>query len=137
MVRFDPFREIEELQERLSRAFGGQASDNRTWAPPVDVVETEQGLQFAVYLPGVDPEKVEVSSDQSTLTVKAEREAEKPEGASYHRMEGLYGTFVRSFTVPQSFELAKVQARFKNGVLYLEVPKAESAQPRRIQVHIG
>jgi HSP20 family protein len=136
MVRNDPLREIEELQERLMRAFGVPAQGRSVYAPPVDVTEDNQGLHFAIYLPGVEPDQVEVSTEQSTLTVRAERPLAKTEGVTHHRLEGLYGTFVRSFSVPPTFDLARTQARFRHGVLHLDVPRSESAQPRRVQVHV-
>ncbi|MER3479992.1 MAG: heat-shock protein Hsp20 [Meiothermus sp.] len=137
MVRFDPFREIEELQEQLFRSLQASRNDNRTFAPLVDVLEDAQGLHFAVYLPGVDPQKVDVQAENNTLTIKAERPFEKPENANQYRLEGTYGTFIRSFTIPNTYDLSKVTANFKHGVLYLDVPKAEAAQPRKIEVHVN
>ncbi len=135
MMRFDPFRELEELQERLARAFGG-SEGRRTYAPPVDVMEDETGLHLQVYLPGVEPEKVEVVAEEGVLAVRAERPLEKKEGVTYHRLEGAYGAFARSFNVPSTFDLAQVQARFRHGVLYLFVPRAEATKPKRIQVQV-
>ncbi|MFD3005773.1 Hsp20/alpha crystallin family protein [Thermus tengchongensis] len=137
MVRFDPFRELEELQERLARAFGATPQQGpRVYAPPVDVLEDEAGLHVLVYLPGVDPEKVEVVAEEGVLSVKAERPFEKRENVTYHRLEGPYGTFARNFNVPSTFDLSRVQARFRHGVLHLLVPKAEESKPKRIQVQV-
>lgn len=136
MVRFDPFKEIEDLQERLFRGYTNRP-ETRTFAPMVDVMEDGSGLHFAIYLPGIDPEKVEVNTENNTLTVKAERPFVKPEGANQYRLEGTYGSFARSFTVPSTFELAKAEANFKNGVLYIDLPKAEAAQPRKIEVRVN
>jgi len=138
MMRWDPFKEIEELQERLGRGLGvGRgARGEQTLAPLVDVWEDEHGLHFAVYLPGIDPDKVEVTAEEETLTVKAERLFEKQENVAYHRVEGPYGTFVRSFSIPSVYDLGKVAAKFKNGVLYLSVPRAEETKPRKIQVEV-
>ncbi|GLV48384.1 heat-shock protein Hsp20 [Thermus sp. LT1-2-5] len=136
MVRFDPFRELEELQERLARAFSPQGQGPRVYAPPVDVVEDTEGLHLLVYLPGVEPEKVEVVAEEGVLSVKAERPLEKQEGITYHRLEGPYGTFARSFNVPSTYDLSRVQARFRHGVLHLLVPKAEATRPKKIQVQV-
>ncbi|GEM88218.1 Hsp20/alpha crystallin family protein [Meiothermus granaticius] len=137
MVRYDPFKEIEELQERMLRGFAPSRPDARTFAPPVDVMEDNSGLHLAVYLPGIEPEKVELTAENNTLSVKAERPFVKPEGASQYRLEGIYGSFVRSFTVPNTFDLSKVSANFKNGVLYIDLPKTEAAQPRKIEVRVN
>ncbi|RTG92225.1 heat-shock protein Hsp20 [Thermus scotoductus] len=136
MLRFDPFRELEELQERLARAFAPQGQGPRVYAPPVDVMEDAEGLHLLVYLPGVDPEKVEVVAEEGVLSVKAERPLEKQEGVAYHRLEGPYGTFARSFNVPSTYDLSRVQARFRHGVLHLLVPKAEATRPKKIQVQV-
>ena len=136
MMRFDPFKELEELQERLVRAFGAPQQGPRVYAPPVDVWEDEEGLHLLVYLPGVEPEKVEVVAEEGVLSVKAERPLEKQEGVAYHRLEGPYGTFARSFNVPSTYDLSKVQARFRHGVLHLLVPRAEATKPKKIQVQV-
>ncbi len=139
MMRWDPFKEIEELQERLAQAMAMprvRQGEGRTFAPLVDVFEDEEGLHFAVYLPGVDPAKVEISAEDETLTVKAERPFEQKEGVTWHRVEGPYGTFIRSFAVPATFDLAKARARFKHGVLYLDVPRAEEAKPKKIAIEV-
>jgi len=138
-MRWDPFKEIEELQERLAQAMAvprGQRAEGRTFAPLVDVFEDEEGLHFAVYLPGVEPEKVDVTAEDETLTVRAERPFEQKEGVTWHRVEGPYGTFIRSFSVPATFDLAKVKARFKHGVLFLDVPRAEEARPKKIAIEV-
>lgn len=137
MVRFDPFRELEELQERLARALGTTPQQGpRVYAPPVDVLEDETGLHLLVYLPGVEPDKVEVVAEEGVLSVKAERPFEKRENITYHRLEGPYGTFARNFNVPSTFDLTRVQARFRHGVLHLLVPKAEESKPKKIQVQV-
>lgn len=102
----------------------------------MDVWEDEEGLHLLVYLPGVEPEKVEVVAEEGVLSVKAERPFERKENAAYHRLEGTYGTFVRSFNVPSTYDLSKVQARFRHGVLHLLVPRAEATKPKKIQVQV-
>ncbi len=136
MIRFDPFKELEELQERLARTLGAPQQGPRVYAPPVDILEDAEGLHLLVYLPGVEPEKVEVVAEEGVLSVKAERPFEKREGVAYHRLEGPYGTFARSFNVPSVYDLSRVEARFRHGVLHLRVPKAEATKPKRIQVQV-
>ncbi|GAB5603773.1 Hsp20/alpha crystallin family protein [Thermus sp. FJN-A] len=136
MIRFDPFKELEELQERLSRAFATPQQGPRVYAPPVDVMEDGEGLHILVYLPGVEPAKVEVVAEEGVLSLKAERPLEKKEGVVYHRLEGSYGAFARSFNVPSTFDLSRVQARFRHGVLHLLIPRAEETKPKRIQVQV-
>ncbi|MGC8876066.1 Hsp20/alpha crystallin family protein [Thermus sp.] len=136
MIRFDPFKELEELQERLARTFAAPQQGPRVFAPPVDILEDGEGLHILVYLPGVEPEKVEVVAEEGVLAVKAERPFEKKEGVAYHRLEGPYGAFARSFNIPSTYDLAKVEARFRHGVLHLKVPKAEATKPKRIQVQV-
>jgi len=136
---WDPIREIEELQERIQRMMGPSVvgrSEGRTFAPLVDVWEDEQGLHFAVYLPGVDPAKVDVTAEDETLTLRAERPFKEKEGVTWHRVEGPYGTFIRSFAVPSTFDLGKVEARFKHGVLYLHVPRAEETKPKKVTIQV-
>jgi HSP20 family protein len=136
MIRFDPFRELEELQERLARTLGAPQQGPRVYAPLVDVMEDGEGLHLLVYLPGVDPEKVEVVAEEGVLSVKAERPFEKKEGVAYHRLEGPYGAFARSFNIPATYDLSRVQARFRHGVLHLLVPRAEETKPKKIQVQV-
>ena len=136
MMRFDPFKELEELQERLVRAFGAPQQGPRVYAPPVDVWEDEEGLHLLVYLPGVEPEKVEVVAEGGVLSVKAERPFERKENAAYHRLEGTYGTFVRSFNVPSTYDLSNVHARLRHGLLPLLVPRADATKPKKIQVQV-
>ena len=135
-MRFDPFKELEELQERLVRAFGAPQQGPRVYAPPVDVWEDGEGLHLLLCRPGVEPEKEVVVAEEGVLSVKAERPFERKENAAYHRLEGTYGTFVRSFNVPSTYDLSKVQARFRHGVLHLLVPRAEATKPKKIQVQV-
>ncbi|MDX2005333.1 MAG: Hsp20/alpha crystallin family protein [Meiothermus sp.] len=133
MIRYNPFRELEQIQNALL----SQNSRPSANVPAVDVLEDANGVHLAVYLPGIEPEKVEVTTENSTLTVKAQREFSKPEEAKQWRLEGSYGTFQRSFNVGRNYDLGRIAANFKNGVLYLDIPKAEAAQPRKIEVRVS
>lgn len=136
MIRYNPFREIEQLQNALLRNFFTPTAES-AHTPLVDALEDAQGIHLAVYLPGVEPSNVEVTAENNTLTIRAERPFNKPENANQWRLEGPYGKFERSFVIPNTFDLSKIEATFKHGILYLDIPKAEAAQPRRIEVRVN
>ncbi|GIW34669.1 Hsp20/alpha crystallin family protein [Meiothermus sp.] len=136
MIRYNPFREIEQIQNALLRNFFTPATESAN-TPLVDALEDAQGVHLAVYLPGVEPSQVEVTTENNTLTIKAERPFSKPENANQWRLEGVYGKFERSFVIPNTYDLGKIEANFKHGILYLDIPKAEAAQPRRIEVRVN
>ncbi|MEW6422806.1 MAG: Hsp20/alpha crystallin family protein [Deinococcota bacterium] len=138
MMRFDPFREIEELTQRMDRAFGSAMSTQVSrLAPPVDVHEDDQGLELTLDLPGVSPDNIQIEAENQTLTVQAERKYSRQEGRTAHRVERAYGTFVRTFSVPAKYDLSKVEATFDHGTLTIRVPRSEAAQKRSIQVRSG
>ncbi|GBF04123.1 heat shock protein Hsp20 [Deinococcus aerius] len=138
MMRFDPFREIEELTQRMDRAFGnGMTTQGARLAPPVDVHEDEQGLELTLDLPGVQPDDIQIEAENQTLTVQAKRDYTRGEGRTAHRVERAYGTFIRTFSVPAKYDLTKVEATFDHGTLTLRVPRSEAAQKRTVQVRTG
>ena len=146
IVRWDPFRELEDVSERLNRAFGrsalaGGRKDAMTtfdWAPSVDVLETAEDFQVKAELPDVKKEDVKVSVDGGTLRIEGERKQEKEEkGKKWHRVERSYGSFMRSFTLPENIDDAKVQADFKDGILNIRLPKSEKAKPKSVEVKIN
>jgi len=137
MMRFDPFREIEELSQRVDRAFGQAAQAPARFAPPVDVHEDEQGLELSLDLPGVQPDAISVDAENQTLSVQAERKYTRSEGRTAHRVERAYGTYSRTFSVPAKYDLSKVEASFENGSLTIRVPRSEAAQKRSITVRSG
>ena len=135
-MRFDPFREIEELTQRMDRAYSGGQSVNR-FSPPVDIHEDEQGLELTLDLPGVSPDALHIEAENNTLTVQAERRYARTEGRTAHRVERAYGTFTRTFSVPAKYDLTKVEADFDHGSLTLRVPRSEAAQKRTVTVRSG
>jgi HSP20 family protein len=107
----------------------------RTWAPPVDIYETDDALILKAELPGVSKDDVSIEIHQNTLILRGQRkhEAEVKE-EHYHRVERAYGTFQRSFTLPTLVDQEHVQATYKDGVLELRLPKSEAAKPKRIAI---
>ncbi|MBZ9751260.1 Hsp20/alpha crystallin family protein [Deinococcus sp. HMF7604] len=137
MMRFDPFREIEELTQRLDRTFGQASAAPTRFAPPVDVHEDEQGLELTLDLPGVTPEALQIEAENQTLTVQATRAYERKEGRTAHRVERAHGTLARTFSVPPKYDLTKVEAELNHGTLTLRVPRSEAAQKRTVTVRTG
>ncbi|MCP2013139.1 HSP20 family protein [Deinococcus sp. HSC-46F16] len=138
MMRFDPFREIEELTQRMDRAFGGAVNgQSARLAPPIDIHEDEQGLELTLDLPGVQPGDIQIEAENNTLTVQGQRKYARNEGRTAHRVERAYGTFVRTFSVPAKYDLTKVEASFDHGTLTVRVPRSEAAQKRSIQIRTG
>ncbi len=132
MLRFYPFADFEDMSERSH----SEVSD-RSYRAPVDITEDAAGIHLSVYLPGVDPEHVYVNSEQNSLSIRAERPFERDENITYHRMEGAYGSFARTFTVPSTYDLNKTEANYKNGVLHLFVPRSEASKPRKIDISVS
>ena len=98
-------------------------------------MENEGSFIIKVELPGVDKDDVKVHIDNGTLTIKGEKKVEKKD-EKRHRVECVYGSFVRSFTLPQDVDIEKVAAGYKNGILSLTIPKLEKAKPKQIEVHV-
>jgi HSP20 family protein len=148
LVRWDPFKELEEMEKRFATLFGrapirkdGDKQESLTvadWAPLVDIVEDEKEYLIKAELPEVKKEDVKVSVQDDVLTISGERKSEKEEkGKKYHRLERAYGSFLRSFTLPEDADGAKVSAEFKDGVLKVHLPKSEKAKPKSIEVKVG
>ena len=135
MMRFDPFREIEELAQRMDRGLNN--SNVARFSPPVDIHEDDHGLELALDLPGVTPDNLNIEAENNTLTVQASRLYNRTEGKTAHRVERAYGTFTRTFSIPAKYDLAKVEADFDHGTLTLKVPRSEAAQKRSITVRTG
>jgi HSP20 family protein len=140
MMRFDPFREIEELQQRVDRMFGSsrtQGGGQSNFAPTVDVHEDENGLELCLDLPGIDPKDIKLEAENNTITVEAERRYENQQGRNAHRVERAYGTFMRTFNVPSRFDLSKIEASHQHGSLTLRIPRSEQAMRRSIEIKAG
>jgi HSP20 family protein len=145
IVRWDPFRELEEMSGHLNRILGQPArradeepSFLADWVPAVDIQETDKAYIIKADLPEVKKENVQVSVQDGLLTLQGERMQEKEEsGKKFRKTERSYGKFVRRFAVPDDVDTQKVSAEFKEGVLNVQLPKAPSAKPRAIEVKVA
>ena len=148
LTRWDPFKEMEDLQNRLSGVFGrapqrrGNGEEESItvleWEPLVDIIEDDKEYIIKTELPEVKKEDVRVSVENGVLTITGERKFEKEEkNKKYHRVERAYGSFARSFTLPEVAEADKVNAEFKDGVLKVHLPKSEKAKPKQIEVKVA
>ena len=145
ITKVDPIREFAAMQDRMNRLFGNvylrdeDTAFRGAWTPAVDIFETENhDLVVRAELPGIGREDIEVSVENSTLVLKGEKkfDAEVRE-ESYRRIERSYGTFHRSFSLPNTVDTSKVSADFKNGVLTVKLPFREEARPRTINVEVA
>ena len=146
IVRWDPFREVVSMQNRLNSLFQdysrGQSDDEvlsaASFAPPVDIYEDDQKLGLKLEVPGVKQDDIDIQVEGRTLTVRGERKFDKEEKQeNFHRVEHRYGTFARSFTLPNSVDAENVKATYDAGVLQLEFPKKAEAKPRQIKIGVG
>jgi HSP20 family protein len=145
--KWRPFKEMEELQNRLNTYFGNSSltrnSDQESaapakWAPLVDIVEDEKEYLIKAELPEINKEDISIKVDKGVLSITGERKFEKEEkGKKYHRVERSYGHFTRTFTLPEDADADNVKAEFKNGVLEVHLHKAEKAKPKQIDINVG
>lgn len=143
LIRWDPWRELEDVFDRYSRTLGrplGQNLDllsSGDWTPRADIMETEKSYQIKMELPEVSKQDVKISVDNGVLTIRGERHQEQEEkGKKYHRVERFFGTFVRSFTLPDNIDEKHIDASFKDGMLTLTVPKLEKSRPKAIEISV-
>ena len=147
ITRFDPFRDLAVLQDRMNRLFAdsyqGPARDeallNRgSWTPAVDIYEVDGGLVLKAELPDVNREDIDVNVENNTLTLRGERKIDQTiKQESFHRIERLYGSFVRQFSLPATVDATKIAAEYKNGVLTVTLPVREEAKPRSVKINVA
>src|SRR3954468_5335892 len=148
LTRWEPIREMEDFQNRLSTLFGrplrrgnGHGKEEITladWTPLADITEDEKEYLIKAELPEMKKEDVKVTVENGVLAISGERKFEKEEKKrKYHRVERGYGTFMRSFALPDDADFTKVNAEFKSGVLTVHVPKSEQAKPKQIEVKVA
>lgn len=144
MSRWEPFRGLSTLQEQLNRAFedfggrGNSESALTSWAPAVDIYETEHELVVKADLPDIDPQSLDIRVENNVLTIRGERKFEKKVSEeNYLRVERAYGSFSRSFALANTVNTEAIQAGYEHGVLSLTIPKREEAKPKQIKVNVN
>lgn len=140
VVKYDPFRELRNLQDEMTRLFAGggvgrEEMLNGAWSPKVDIFENKDQLVLEAELPGMKREDFELSFENNVISLKGERRFEKQtDSDNYHRVERSYGSFTRSFTLPQTVTPDGAKAEFRNGILRVSLPKREETKARKIEV---
>ncbi len=145
LTRWEPFREFVTLQDRMNRLFRESYPEGReealttsTFAPPVDVYEDEHNITLKIEVPGIDEKDIDVRLENNTLTVHGERKFEKEEKEeNYRRVERQYGSFTRTFTLPNTVDAENVTANYDKGVLKVQLAKKSEAKPKQIKVNVG
>jgi HSP20 family protein len=143
VVRWDPFRDLNLLQDRMNRLFddagrGWRADEpaaTTTWSPAVDIFETEGEIVVKAELPGMERKDITLHLENNVLSLRGERKFEKEtKDENYHRIERSYGAFNRSFAIPATVDEEKIRAEYKDGVLNIVLPKKEQARPKQIKI---
>ena len=148
LTRWNPVADSANLAQRMERMFDEmmgrglwRSSEDRplrgTWVPAVNILEREDAMVITADLPGLKAEDVEVTVEEGILSIRGERKLEETsEGETYHRVERMYGVFERTFTLPNSVDVDKIDARFSNGEMVLTLPKREESKPRSVKIKV-
>ena len=143
IIRWDPFRDMVTLRERMNKLFEDMAASRgeekdlatSSWAPAVDIYETESEVVLTAEIPGIEEKDVEIKVEDNTLTLRGERKFEKEtKEENYHRIERAYGSFFRSFTLPNYVDQDKIEAEHENGILKVRMPKRAELKPRKVKI---
>lgn len=143
IIRWDPYRDMMTLRDRMNRLFEDAAAGKgeekdlmtRSWAPSVDIYETENEVVLTAEIPGVDEKDVEIKVEDNNLTLRGERKFEKEtKEENYHRVERSYGSFFRSFSLPSYIDQDRIEAEQENGVLKIHMPKRAELRPRNVKI---
>jgi HSP20 family protein len=143
IIRWDPFRDLVTLRERMNRLFEdtfiGRGEEKElvssTWSPSVDIRETDKELILTAEIPGVEEKDIDIEVEDNTLTIKGKREIEKEtKEEEYHRIERSYGSFYRSFTLPAYVQQEKIKAEHEDGLLRITMPKKPELKPKKVKV---
>ena len=144
ITRWDPFREVVALQNRMNNLFRDMSPEGEgplttaSFVPAVDIYEDAKKVVLKLEVPGIEEKDLDVRVENNTLTVKGERKFEKEEKEeNFHRIERRYGSFFRSFSLPSTVDSEHIHASYTNGVLKLELSKKPEAQPKQIKVNVG
>ncbi|MEN6357692.1 MAG: Hsp20/alpha crystallin family protein [Armatimonadota bacterium] len=138
--RWDPFRDISVLQDRINRVFNESAghaenTSSRTWSPVVDIIETQSDLVVRAELPGMNRDDIDIEVTGESLTIRGERKFDEAAKDEYIRVERPYGPFQRSFSIGVPVQPDKVKASYHDGLLEVTIPKAEETKPKKIKVN--
>ena len=145
---WDPFRDLMNLQQRINRVFNDSTRtvsnsadeefNSGSWSPVVDIRETDESYEIKADVPGVKKEDISIDIGENTLTIKGERKFEKGNSKeNYIRVERTYGSFTRSFALPQNVDRGNIKAKYKDGILDLVLPKKEEAKPKKINIQVS
>ncbi len=143
LMKWDPFRDLNALQDRMNRLFedagrgwrGDEPVSTTSWSPAIDIFETEGEIVVKAELPGMDRKDISLNLENNVLTLKGERKFEKEtKEENYHRIERSYGGFGRTFSIPSMVDEEKIRADYKDGVLKIILPKKEQAKPKQIRI---
>jgi HSP20 family protein len=146
LTRWDPLRDLATMQNRINRfvreSYSPEGPEEvlttTSFAPPVDIYEDEHTIAVKMEVPGIDEKDIDVRIENTTLTVHGERKIEKEEKEeNFRRVERLYGSFTRSFTLPSSVDTGQVSAHYDKGVLKISLAKKAEAKPKQIKVNVG
>jgi HSP20 family protein len=145
VVKWDPFRDLISIQDRMNKLFEQTLSRSRTeegvapaaWTPAVDIYETAETIMMKAELPGLTREDIEIQVQDNTLVLRGERRfAKDVQQENYLRIERAYGSFHRTFTLPASIQQDGIRAVFRDGVLELLLPKREGSKPQKISIEV-
>jgi len=143
IVRWDPFRDLNMLQDRMNRLFDDAGRPWRTdepaattsWSPSVDIFETEGEIVVKAELPGMDRKDIQLNLENNVLSLRGERKFQKEtKDDNYHRIERSYGVFSRAFSIPATVDEERIRADYKDGVLKIVLPKKDQAKPKQIKI---
>ncbi len=143
IIRWDPFRDLITLRERMNRlfeeAYSSKVDENdlmgSSWSPSVDIYETENELVLTAEMPGLNEKDIAIQIEDNTLTLKGERQLSKEaKEENYHRIERAYGSFCRSFSLPGHIDQEKIKAEHENGILKVIMPKKKELKPKKIKI---
>ena len=144
IVKWDPFKDLVNLRDTMNRMFSESGLPRRgwdedfttsSWAPRVDIFEKGDNIVMKAELPGISKEDIDINVENNILTLKGERKREKEvEEENFYRIERYHGTFSRSFTLPRTVDPEKIDAKYRDGVLELTLPRAEEAKQKKIQI---
>lgn len=147
LTRWNPWKELEEMEKRLTSVFGPspsgvtdkkEAMSVAQWSPLVDITEDEKEYIVKAEIPEMKKEDIKINVHDDVLAITGERQYEKEEkGKKYHKVERAYGSFMRRFTLPEDADGSKVSAEYKDGILNVHLPKSEKAKPKAIEIKVA